>query len=378
MRGLRRWGRVMALVTLLAGMSAAGVKRVAVVETEIDAQSGVAETVNKAEVRQITAVLRKEAVKKLPQGKYEIMTSETVMAQGSAKLEECADENCVITLGSMIGADYIVRGTISKVGTKLTTSVDIFETENGNLVASSDLVRAGNIEELLDKTAAACAEMYKTFENGLNAVKGGAQKTQEQMTTTQTSTSTPTPPLLPPPPKPSINYGSFRDARDGKTYKTVTINRKTWMRENLNNTSSGSWCYKSDDSNCDKYGRLYDWNTAKKNCPLGFHLSSRQEWESLMATAGGKDAAGKKLKATSGWNNNGNGTDDFGFSALPGGDRNPSGDFNYAGYDGNYWTATEGGSNYAYKQSMDYDSDNVNESNERKNNGYSVRCVADN
>ena len=91
------------------------------------------------------------------------MTAETVMAQGGAVLEECADENCVITLGSKIGADYIVRGTVSKLGAKFTLQVEMYETENGNLVASCDPVRAESIEELVEKAAEACATMYKAW-----------------------------------------------------------------------------------------------------------------------------------------------------------------------------------------------------------------------
>jgi len=153
-------------VALIAAITAlpagAQMKYVAVVETELDAQSGAAAKINKAEVRQITAALRSVAVSSLPQGpgKYNIMTQETVMAQGSAKLEECSEENCVITLGSKIGADYIVRGIISKLETNLTMSVEMFETQDGNLVASSGLVRAGSVTERLDKTETACAEMY--------------------------------------------------------------------------------------------------------------------------------------------------------------------------------------------------------------------------
>jgi len=153
-----------ALFTAMTAASAsAQIKYVAVVETEIDAQSGAAAKLNKAEVRLMTAELRSVAVKNLPRDKYNIMTSETVMSQGSAKLEECAEENCVIALGSRIGADYIVRGIVSKLGTSLTMSVEMYETEDGNLVATSGVVRSGNTAELMDKAAAACAEMYKTF-----------------------------------------------------------------------------------------------------------------------------------------------------------------------------------------------------------------------
>ena len=155
------------LTALFAVMTApaanAQVKYVAVVEVEIDARSGASADLSAAEVGQITAELRREAVKNLPRSKYNIMTSETVQAQGGAVLEECADENCVITLGSKIGADYIVRGIISKFRTMLTLMVEMYETENGTLVASSDPVRYENVIELLEKAASASADMYKTF-----------------------------------------------------------------------------------------------------------------------------------------------------------------------------------------------------------------------
>jgi hypothetical protein len=92
-------------IALFAGISVAGVKNVAVVETEIDAQSDVSAKLNRTEIREITEVLRREAVKNLPRNKYNIMTTETVIAQGGAKLEACAEENCVIALGSRIGAE---------------------------------------------------------------------------------------------------------------------------------------------------------------------------------------------------------------------------------------------------------------------------------
>jgi len=150
-------------IAVTATSAHAQIKYVAVVETEIDEQSGAAAKLNKAEVRQMTAELRSVAVKNLPRDRFNIMTSETVMSQGSAKLEECAEENCVIALGAKIGADYIVRGIVSKFGTSLTMSVEMYETEDGNLVATSGLVRSENIAELLDKAAAVCADMYKTF-----------------------------------------------------------------------------------------------------------------------------------------------------------------------------------------------------------------------
>jgi hypothetical protein len=110
----------------------------------------------------------------------------------------------------------------------------------------------------------------------------------------------------------SLEYG-------GKTYKTVVIGTQNWMAENLNYNVSGSHCYDNLESNCNKYGRLYDWATAKTVCPAGWHLPSGTEWATLINYVGGSNIAGKKLKATSGWNNGGNGQNTYGFSALPGG-----------------------------------------------------------
>ena len=163
--------------------------------------------------------------------------------------------------------------------------------------------------------------------------------------------------------------------------KTVVIGGQTWLAENLNYQTGTSWCYKDSASLCKKYGRLYDWETAKMACPSGWHLPTSDEWDALVTAAGG-NTAGKKLKSTSGWNknNNGNGTNDFGFSALPGGGHYSEGGnfgFSYAGYLGNWWTATEIRSNIANFRRMDYSTDGVGDYSDGKSAGWSVRCVAD-
>jgi len=171
----------------------------------------------------------------------------------------------------------------------------------------------------------------------------------------------------------------FIDSRNSKQYNTVRIGGRTWMAENLNYQpqTGNSWCYNDDNSNCNKYGRLYDWNTAMSICPTGWYLSTNADWEKLIGLIGGKDT-GKKLKAKNGWNN-GNGTDSFGFSALPGGyryfgarvDRST---FHYAGSYGKWWTAEA--SNWVMG-----DGDSVSKCSgdcgEPMHIGYSVRCVQD-
>jgi uncharacterized protein (TIGR02145 family) len=178
------------------------------------------------------------------------------------------------------------------------------------------------------------------------------------------------------------------------------------MAENLNFEANGSKCYDNKPENCGKYGRLYDWNTAKEACPSGWHLPSKEEW-AIDGYVGGK--AGKKLKSKSGWNNDGNGTDDFGFSALPGGyfsvdifildlsekllggkggsksgstggsKGGSDGSFREVGYFGNWWSsASEHNSDFAYNRYMNANSDYVNwDDISNKTFLFSVRCIKD-
>jgi uncharacterized protein (TIGR02145 family) len=181
--------------------------------------------------------------------------------------------------------------------------------------------------------------------------------------------------------------GIFTDSRDGKKYKTVKIGTQTWMAENLNYSSSFDCYYIST-----KYG----YNEAKKICPSGWHLPNNEEWDILINFAGGKENAGKKLKAKTGWNSNvsrrgefissGNGTDDYGFAALPGGVCNKCWYEGYlAGESGFWWSATKGKNAGECVYSINSTRNNVSENagliiggdNTNECFGYSVRCVKD-
>ena len=182
----------------------------------------------------------------------------------------------------------------------------------------------------------------------------------------------------------SVDSGSFTDSRGvtTKTYKWVKIGGVKWMAENLNYdtlNSTDSWCYNNQDSYCVEYGRLYNWNTAKTVCPTGLHLPDAKEWVWLFSTAVGGDDVGKKLKATNGWNVNG-GTDRYGFSALPGGNRNPDGSFHSVGSFGGWWMDTkwvdqEG--NHAFLWLLRDDRDDVIDGPFDVGYGASVRCLED-
>ena len=172
--------------------------------------------------------------------------------------------------------------------------------------------------------------------------------------------------------------GTFKDSRDGKTYKTIKIGNQIWLAENLAyKPSSGNyWAYDNSSSNAAKYGYLYDWQTANNVCPTGWNLPSNTNWNDLALELGGD--AGKELKSTMGWNENGNGTNTSGFSALPGGGRNSyDGNFNYIGISGYWWSSTERYSENAIYRTIDSNLDDLDAGNTDKSYGFSVRCIKD-
>ena len=168
---------------------------------------------------------------------------------------------------------------------------------------------------------------------------------------------------------------------DSYTYSggTVKIGGKTWMAKNLDRATANSKCYDNNPANCAKYGRLYNWEDAMKACPAGWHLPSDAEWTVLTDAVGGSSTAGTKLKSTSGWYNNGNGTDDYGFAALPGGYGSSDGSFNEAEQIGLWWgsTAAVGTASYAWRCRMGYSGENVSRDATVKTGLFSVRCVQD-
>jgi len=196
------------------------------------------------------------------------------------------------------------------------------------------------------------------------------------------------------------------DTRDGKNYNTAQIGNHCWMAENLNYETGNSWCYEDDPSNCNIYGRLYDWYTlmngeassnsvpsgVKGICPDGWHVPGDDEWKILEGTTDTKYPvgdtvwdgietrgydAGKRLKSTSGWSGNDISTDAFGFSALPGGVRYPYGGFLNIYSSGYFWTSTGISGDYAWLHYLSWGTDGAGRYTNNKGIGYSLRCVKD-
>ncbi len=162
----------------------------------------------------------------------------------------------------------------------------------------------------------------------------------------------------------------FTDVRDNKQYNVIKAGKVMWLKNNLDYAAKGSICYDNKPENCDKYGRLYDWYLAQTVCPAGWRLSSHDDWVDLVENTGG-NVSGKKLKSKEQWN----GTDNYGFSALPGGFTKSQG-FAEQGERGYWWTSDTYGPSGKHNY-MSSARDDVVHSEATKSVGYSVRCVMD-
>lgn len=192
--------------------------------------------------------------------------------------------------------------------------------------------------------------------------------------------------------------------KDGNTYKTVIIGSQEWMAENLKTTkfnddaaitlvsknadwqsltTSGYCWYKNDDATYKAtYGALYNWYAVNsgKLCPTGWHIPTNAEWATLETTLGADSLVGGRMKETgiSHWMSpNAKANNKGGFSALPAGSRNALGDFDFLGYSGRWWSATELSSVGAWYRSVYYTNGASQKGYGSKAFGYSVRCIKD-
>lgn len=190
--------------------------------------------------------------------------------------------------------------------------------------------------------------------------------------------------------------------------KEVTIGKQVWMTQNLNvdkfrngdpipeaktdeewkkagENGEPAWCYYNNNpDNGDRYGKLYNWyavNDSRGLAPEGWKIPSDEDWRRLTDFLGGESVAGKKMKYTDFWADNdgesGNGTNESGFSGLPGGSRDYDGTFYYIGKDGYWWSSTEDNAGFAWLRLLDSKDGNVYRLGLCKQDGFSVRCLRD-
>jgi uncharacterized protein (TIGR02145 family) len=204
----------------------------------------------------------------------------------------------------------------------------------------------------------------------------------------------------------SFNFISCTDA-DNNNYPIVQIANQFWMAENLKTTKYNNgntigttnpinkdisnelspkyqWLYNDNQSNIE-YGRLYTWYAVTDNrnvCPIGWHLPSSNELDNLAGNIGGVLTAGKKLKEVGIFHwmgSNLESTNEYGFTALPGGIRFFDGSFNTIMFYGEWWSSTTDPDyiNYAYGRSISYNQNNLLNNSMDKKYGRSVRCLKD-
>jgi|SRR5690554_1333320 len=194
----------------------------------------------------------------------------------------------------------------------------------------------------------------------------------------------------------------------GGASKEVTIGKQVWMTQNLNvdkfrngdpipeaktkeewrkagENGEPAWSYYNNNpDNGDRYGKLYNWyavNDPRGLAPEGWKIPSDEEWSRLVDFLGGQSVAGTKMKSTDFWadyeGKSGNGTNESGFSGLPGGYRNIFGAFFDIGEYGDWWSSTEYIAGTAWSRNLVYDNGNVSRNGTIKKSGFSVRCLRD-
>ena len=168
----------------------------------------------------------------------------------------------------------------------------------------------------------------------------------------------------------------FIDTLDSTQYKTIKISNQICLAENLRfKTADGCWAFENDERNVSKYGYLYDWETAFKVCPAGWHLPSDEEWKILIRNLEGDGVAGGKMKATHLWESlNRDATNSIGSSVLPLGSNGPYGFGNF-GQRSYFWSSTMESDKYEWFIYLVFADGNCYRRITDRESCFSIRCL---
>ena len=205
-------------------------------------------------------------------------------------------------------------------------------------------------------------------------------------------------------PSPAQQKGTLMDSRDQKTYGTVKIGDQWWMGQNLGFmpgvspviAGDGIYVYKlygTDTSDAKKtkayqaYGCLYNWKLANSVCPAGWHLPTDEEWKQMEKHLGmslsdldsinfrQSGRVDLKLMSKSGWGDKNVGTNESGFSALPGGFSGMN-DFSLSMRYATFWTSSKLDNQKAWSRSISSGSPGgFGRGSFPIEDGQSVRCI---
>ncbi|HRZ41884.1 MAG TPA: FISUMP domain-containing protein [Bacteroidales bacterium] len=140
----------------------------------------------------------------------------------------------------------------------------------------------------------------------------------------------------------AVETGTFEDPRDGRIYKTIKIGNQWLMSENFTfkPPEGNYWAYDNDQANVAKYGYLYDWETARRIAPKGWHLPTESDWKTLRASLGGKREIVKILGGTMEIVYKQMAPGGCGFNALMAGIRTGGGRFILLGERTDFWSSS--------------------------------------
>jgi uncharacterized protein (TIGR02145 family) len=180
--------------------------------------------------------------------------------------------------------------------------------------------------------------------------------------------------------------GIITDSRDGETYRWVRIGSQEWLAENLRYSALNKPKTTQPNPVIQKYGRLYNFKTAEKACPEGWHLPNDTEWLQLEEEIGldpqqllslgyrENNNAGRLLKSIDHWKSAGNGYDLLGFNAVPAGMAKEDGSRKKATERASFWSSTKNGMAVWIRQ-LRYNSNGIVRGMAGPDQSMSVRCV---
>jgi uncharacterized protein (TIGR02145 family) len=269
--------------------------------------------------------------------------SDILKEQNFILSDNCNSAECAVQVGQLLGVEFMIAGDIGKLGNIYSVDLRLIDVSSGKILQTENEDHDGEVGGLLKRMA--------LIANSFAGIKDSAPSEKSNIMS-------------------ESGAGIFTDPRDGKKYKTVKIGDQVWMAENLNfETSSGSFCYDNVPANCGRYGRLYDWENAKKFAPPGWHLPNNKEWETLVDYLGGfNEKTFPKLIAGG----------ESGFNVLLTGWRGSLGNYEGLGTYIGLWTWCDDGTNLGW--ALHFLTENQSISLSEDGNEYSsyyVRCVKD-
>lgn len=363
---MKRTNVLFVLMLLVTALSAQ--KKVAVFDSADDSNSGMTEIVREVLSTGLTNTSEYAPVERA--------LIQQVLQENKYQASGMVDESKISDLGKQMGADYVCISIIKKMGTNYFVTAKLVDVTTATVILQKYVNTTKGTDDLFEKTEELSGKLFGERNGRSNRNNGSSSITSNEQKTTSES-----------------NNEAFSDMIDNKNYEIVKIGEQIWMAENLAyKANSNCWVYDENNSNISRYGYLYDWETAQKVCPSGWHLPSDDEWKTLERNLGmseehiSKDewrgkGIGAKLKSPSGWLNDNEGNNQSGFNALPGGLLHYSKKKGYSSRSGGaygfWWSSTPYGDNKAWIRRLHTGSIEVGRFAQIRTSGCSVRCIKD-